>query len=27
MRLFTDFLPMVVRIGKGYLKSVAVSGP
>ncbi|MHA1735254.1 MAG: NAD(P)/FAD-dependent oxidoreductase [Candidatus Thorarchaeota archaeon] len=26
MRLFTDFLPMVVRIGKGYLKSVAVSG-
>ncbi|MHA1248134.1 MAG: NAD(P)/FAD-dependent oxidoreductase [Candidatus Thorarchaeota archaeon] len=26
MRLFTDFLPMVARIGKGYLKSVAVSG-
>lgn len=26
MTLLTDFLPMVARIGKGYLKSIAVSG-
>jgi flavin-dependent dehydrogenase len=26
MTLLTDFLPMVLRIGKGYLKSVAISG-
>ncbi len=26
MRLMTDFLPMAMRIGKGYLKSIAVSG-
>ncbi len=26
MTLLTDFLPMVLRIGKGYLKSLAVSG-
>ncbi len=27
MRLFTDFLPMVFKIGRGYLKSLAVVGP
>ncbi len=26
MRLLTDFLPMALRIGKGYLRSVAISG-
>jgi digeranylgeranylglycerophospholipid reductase len=26
MTLFTDFLPMVFKIGKGYLKSIAISG-
>jgi len=26
MTLMTDFLPMVAKIGKGYLKSIAVSG-
>ncbi|MHA1770122.1 MAG: NAD(P)/FAD-dependent oxidoreductase [Candidatus Thorarchaeota archaeon] len=26
MKLLTDFLPMAMRIGKGYLKSIAVSG-
>ena len=25
--LLTDFLPMVLKIGKGYLRSIAVSGP
>ena len=27
MKLLTDFLPMVLKIGKGYLRSIAVSGP
>ncbi|NOR38019.1 MAG: hypothetical protein GQ580_00350 [Candidatus Thorarchaeota archaeon] len=27
MGLLTDFLPMVLKIGKGYLRSIAVSGP
>ncbi len=27
MNLFTKFLPMVMTIGKGYIKSLAVSGP
>ena len=27
MTLLTDFLPMVLKIGKGYLRSIAVSGP
>jgi flavin-dependent dehydrogenase len=26
MTLLTDFLPMVLKIGKGYLKSIAISG-
>ena len=26
MTLLTDFLPMVMKIGKGYLRSIAVSG-
>jgi digeranylgeranylglycerophospholipid reductase len=26
MTLLTDFLPMVIKIGKGYLKSIAISG-
>jgi hypothetical protein len=26
MGLLTDFLPMVLKIGKGYLRSIAVSG-
>ncbi|TFG08924.1 NAD(P)/FAD-dependent oxidoreductase [Candidatus Thorarchaeota archaeon] len=27
MNLFSNFLPMVMRIGMGYLKAIAVSGP
>ncbi|MHA1485368.1 MAG: NAD(P)/FAD-dependent oxidoreductase [Candidatus Thorarchaeota archaeon] len=27
MGLLTEFLPMVLKIGKGYLRSIAVSGP